>query len=702
MPDIAPPQEPLLYDARITDGRPVTLQSSGVLLAEASQGLKPRTAFRARLVRAGRIRNADDSPGRFVVTEGALQMAVEQGLFDGLAVFADHPAWFENAKVKHLVGSTSSVAWNFDTSGVDATITFYDAAGVDSGLPAELASILSQMMDDQEEGKPVPDIGISIVFWPTWEEGSDVPRRVKSIRKVDSADIVFSPAADGRILEALSAHSSTEVSIMEPEDEVTEEPAVEETVTPDPPPDIAALMSNTGDLTSAGVVANPDEANEWLATIRAAGSSAMISESGLPQPVQDSLTRQNWHNPVTLAREIELQRQMLAQLAEDQVIDLPGRPSARVSGMSVPMDSAQNIMDYLFGVQEAPVPDPLYRRFDMFYSHLTGDQEFQGVFHPDRIMFAGADTTALANLAANAMNKVIMAQLALLTHYRWYEAIVLPTPNDGSIHDMVWASMGGIGALPIVPEGGAYDEITMDDVKETDSFVKYGGYVGITREMIRKSDLMRIQGVPRALAAASVKSRSSKIAAIFTQASGTGPTLDQDSVVLFHANHGSNVQTTAFGTTTAAWQAAAAECFNMNEVNSGDNIAIYPKFCLLPPVLYHTGLSVFGYGDGVPTTYAPFSQDRDPSDPRPVPIAVPHFTDVNDWAYITDPAVWPVIHMSFSADPSGRGFPAPELFAVTSETGGLMFSNDTLPVKIRDEFAYGVNGWRGVGKRNVA
>jgi hypothetical protein len=170
---------------------------------------------------------------------------------------------------------------------------------------------------------------------------------------------------------------------------------------------------------------------------------------------------------------------------------------------------------------------------------------------------------------------------------------------------------------------------------------------------------------------------------------------------LFHANH-SNVATTALGTDMTAWRAAALECFKHTEVSSSDRIGTFPKYCLVPPDLYHQALANFGYGDGQPATYLPEAEDRGLGDPRPVPLAVPHFTDANDWAYITDPQVWPVIHMSFSADPSGRSFPAPEIFAVTGETAGLMFTNDTLPVKVRDEFAYGVNGFRGVGKRNVA
>jgi hypothetical protein len=44
----------------------------------------------------------------------------------------------------------------------------------------------------------------------------------------------------------------------------------------------------------------------------------------------------------------------------------------------------------------------------------------------------------------------------------------------------------------------------------------------------------------------------------------------------------------------------------------------------------------------------------------------------------------------------------PEVFSVTSPLAGLVFTNDVLPVKVRDWYAYGVSGYRGIGKRNVA
>ena len=44
----------------------------------------------------------------------------------------------------------------------------------------------------------------------------------------------------------------------------------------------------------------------------------------------------------------------------------------------------------------------------------------------------------------------------------------------------------------------------------------------------------------------------------------------------------------------------------------------------------------------------------------------------------------------------------PEIFSVASPTAGLMFTNDTLPIKVRFFFACGPTDWRGLYKANVA
>ena len=406
--------------------------------------------------------------------------------------------------------------------------------------------------------------------------------------------------------------------------------------------------------------------------------------------------------------EMELSVMQLQKTIEDKVVEIGGQPprGQSLSMGATGLEQFQSYFDWLFGAPGAKLPPPELRRSDALYRAVTGDVEFQGKFDPSHVAFAAATTTTLADLAVNAMNKVVLDLYSNLTAYRWYEQIVSVQATDGSLQDMQWLQMGGLGNLPVVAEGAAYTELTVADTKETSSFVKYGGYVGITDKMIRNSKIDEMQAIAKGLAIAAIRTRSAYLAAIFTTASGTGPTLAQDSTVLFHANHGSNVQTTAFS--IAAWAAARLECAKMAELNSAKRQVLWPKYCLVPVDLYDTALIAFGYGSG-PGGYPGtpnndvhiYAVDR-PGDTRPIPICVPDWTDASDWAYIVDPRIFPVICMAYGDNPGGTSHPAPQLYSVTDPSSGLLFTNDTLPVKVRDYFAYGVATWRGIGKRNVA
>ena len=76
-------------------------------------------------------------------------------------------------------------------------------------------------------------------------------------------------------------------------------------------------------------------------------------------------------------------------------------------------------------------------------------------------------------------------------------------------------------------------------------------------------------------------------------------------------------------------------------------------------------------------------------------IVVDLWTDTNNWAAVSDPNLYPSIGLGYRF---GR---TPEIFSVASPTAGLMFSNDTLPVKVRFFFAVGPVDWRGMYKHNV-
>ena len=643
-----------------------------------------RTQFRGRMVSAGRTRNLLNKPGNLILPAEALKTAVVGMQFDGLACFIDHASMWEGPSLKNLFGVWTNIRWNEETQSVDGVLNVYEN---DQTKP--IIDVFNQALAGD---LPAPDLGVSIVFYGEWEDETANPRTLSGFKKVESADLVFMPAADGRILEALSAlndrrggnemsketiEAAKETAVAKPNGNGKQELAT---------PDFVEQQEALGE--------------EWLGIIKEAGLRRILADSDLPEVIKKRLSKKRYTNPDEVLAAIQEAHEELQALDKAQTVDLGTRPGQYIH-VGDPKAEIKSHVDWFFGVEGAPLPPPNYRKLDQLYVAMTGDNEFYGIYNPERVMLASADTTALASMAVDAMNKVVMAQFSKLRFWRWYENITYVIPNDGSVQDMKLITFGGVGNLPTVSEGAAYTELTVDDTKEVAAFYKKGGYVGITLEMIRNSAIVEIQAVPKALAVAAVRTRSAAVSNIFTSNSGVGPTLDQDSTALFHTDH-SNVATTALGSDNTAWRAARKECFGHTEVNSDKALAVFPKFLLVPDDLYDQALVNLGYGEGMPATYVPEAQDRGMEDPRPVPLVVPDWTDATDWAYIVDPQIYPVIQISYAQAPGGGSHPAPELYSVTDPKSGLLFTNDVLPIKVRDWFAVNVNGPRGIGKRNVA
>ena len=635
-----------------------------------------RRMFSARLIRAGYTRNLLNEKTDLFVTPEALRTAVDEGLFDGLACFIDHDL---SPSLRNLIGNWHFAFYDDDEQAVQATLSTFRTAAT-----GPIIDLLSEILALEADGQTPPDIGVSLVFYPEWSSSSEGSRQVNRFLQIESADLVFFPAADGRILKALSAATQhhEEVSFMADNVQMADKKKA-----------AAFLEELEGEARSQSALSSA-----WVDEIAQTAVKTILVNSDLPGPVKDRLSKQHFNSPEEVHTAIREARDELQALDKEEVIQLSDRPWVYIKD---PQTDIQQHVDWFFGVPDTPAPPANYRRIDDLYVALTGDVAFHGVFKPERVMLASATTATLANMAVDAMNKVVQIQMSRLDFWRWYERIALPIPNDGTVQSMKLITYGGIGNLPTVSEGAAYTELTVDDVKETASFTKKGGYVGITMEMIRNSQIVQIQAVPRALATAAVRTRSAAVSAIFTANSGVGPTLDQDSKALFHADHG-NVATTALGTDLTAWKAARAECFEHSEVNSGKSLAVFPRFLIVPAELYDSALSIFGYGEGMPTSYNIAAESRGPVDPRPVPLVVPDWSDATDWAYIVDPDVYPVIQISYAQSPGGGVHPAPELYSVSNEEQGLIFTNDVMPIKVRDWFAVNVNGPRGIGKRNVA
>jgi hypothetical protein len=588
-----------------------------------------------------------------------------------LTAFADHPDFLGSPRIDRILGTYRNV----QLAGERLTAELELA-------PTPIAAALQPLLDlAARDPTHAPDVGLSANVWATLDEPED-PRAQRSITRLteaESVDVVFRPAsAPARITQILAAKGP------HPMDELTLTPVAEQA-----PP-------------------NPDE---YLTRLAGATLTMALREANLPAASETAI-REQFAGQTPSATQIDAaitqQRQLIAALSfqitgHDHPLD-----NGRITGMTTNLDEAAKVINWMFGVSGAPMPPPSLRRPADIYGAITGDYEWHGVFTPAKLLFASANSTTLADLAVNAMNKIVVEQWDGLSEYRWFEDLVTVQPHDGSTHDMAWINVGGIANLPVVAEGAAYTELSLADSKESDSFIKYGAYVGVTQEMLRKSELAKIQAIPRALAVAAVRTRSAAIAGLFTANSGVGPTLDDDSTALFHSNHGSNVQTTALGTDLTAWKAARLECYKQTEAGSSKRLAFWPRYCLVPGDLYDTALILFSYGSGPGGYPGTANNDVNPyavaraNDARPIPIAVPDWTDANDWAYLVDPRQHPVIQMSYVQAPGGGSHPAPEIYSVSTPTAGLTFSNDVLPIKCRDWFSYGVSTWRGIGKRNVA
>ena len=435
-----------------------------------------------------------------------------------------------------------------------------------------------------------------------------------------------------------------------------------------------------------------------------------LEQSGLPESAQILIRQVAGQQPecVDMAevdRLIQAQKAVLAEAAQPNVVT--GLRPLTARDLRTGLDDMQEAMDWCLGVHGGLTPPPSMRNIRDVYLAITGDVDFYGVYNPDHSQLSAASTTTLPGLARNSLNKVIRQHYDNLATFRWYERIVDVVPHDGSTQDIDLVMVDGLANLPTIAEGAAYTEAVTGDSRESMTFGKRGVYVGITLEMFRRSDIAKMQAIPRELVKAAIRTRSAAIAAIFTAASGAGPTMVDDSTALFHADHG-NLATVAFSATE--WAAARKRLFGQTVPGTGSKLGLWPTFALLPMDLYDAALEVFGYGTGdvgkpnsggTAQTVNPYGESR-LGDPRPIPIVVPEWTDATDWAQIVDPRLHPVIQMAYASAPQGGLHALPEIYEVRSETAGLMFTNDTLPIKIRDWWAYGVATHVGIGKNNVA
>jgi hypothetical protein len=573
-------------------------------------------------------------------------------LWDKAQVFIDHDLL--KRSVKDLAGVLYSPRWDEGKRGVRLSVKPF-------GPNAELLEQTGREMLKEDEVKP--DIGFSadLVFTAKGQ-------KVEKIIRVNSVDLVFSPARGGAFVRALN-----QIVGINPEDRETSQGAKMDEEKKEEGKSQEILTAQCGHLL--------DQA---------------LSASKLPVPVAARVRAQfagKVFEPAALDAEIASSREMVSALTGPESIQGPGRIHSIFS-------SEDQISAAVHDLLGADRPDELktlktarLSGIRELYTLATGDMCFEGGYDPQRAQFA--TTADLPGVLKNALNVLVLMQWQELgkAGYRWWEKIV-DVQHFNTMHDLTGVLMGEITPLPVVAEAGSYTQLELADSPETGAFVKYGGYVGLTLEMIERDQTNKLVEIPKKLASSALRRISSLVSAVFTANAGVGPVM-ADALNVFELGTHANLLTVALA--SAALETASAAIYNQSMVvgagGTAPKLGIDGKYLLVPRALRLTGMRLLYPSFEREATI--FSENMQKGEFGDV-ITVPEWTDATDWALVADPRLAPAIILA------ERFGVMPELFIADNQLQGAFFTNDELRIKVRHVCHVMVADYRPLHKSNVA
>jgi hypothetical protein len=629
-------------------------------------------------------------------TQAALQASLP--LWEHVETFVDHGELTSDGhSLRDLGGVAHSPEWDEAQQGVKLKLRT-------AGPSGPLVDALGREMLADTDHKPRVGFSADVIFT------ADRSKTVQQILRVLSLDLVFHPARGGAFVRALNSAGYRQEKAM-PEPIVTPPGAA-----PAAPPAAPAPTANA-DVEAVRLLLNVQQEQQRLAdehgkakAVRAQMCAYLLDSglgaSHLPAAAQEQIRKRfngQVFEPKDLTDAIADQRTLVAALTAGAIVQGPGRFSATFNST----DRLQAAVDDLLGAprDEASKSLNIARLSGVreLYHMLTGDFDYHGGYYPDRVQLA--TTADFTGLVKNAMNKIIVERWAALGRagYDWWKKICV-VEHFNSLKSITGTLIGTVGALPTVAEGGEYTEFAVGDSPETASFVKYGGYIPLTLELIDTDDARKLAAYPRELANAALRNISKQVAAIFTMNSAVGPTM-ADTGALFNATAlttaGGHVNLLTTALSAAQWEVVAAAVYNQpmlikntaGNLGAGPKQGINPKYLVVPRALQLTAKQVlYPSLERATQIYTENMQRGEPGDV----ITVPDWTDVTDWAAVCDPLVAPALYI-------GERFGiTPEIFVAGDELSPAVFMNDEHRLKVRHFLAVWVNDFRPLHKENVA
>ena len=636
----------------------------------------------------------------------ALQKSVP--IWDGVQTFIDHH-WFGHS-VHDLAGLCHSPSWDEKSQGVKLKLR-----PVGPAAPV-LVEMGKQILASDTNAKPNVGFSADVTF-------TAKGKNVQEILRVFSVDLVVNPARGGEFIRQIyqklqdtGAYNQTpgkEPNHMDNENEKlstatpTQEalPGVErvqqriETDTKA----VQQLLNVQGKITE--LESEAEKARSMRVQMCGQFLESALTAAKLPAPVSERLRKQftgKLFEAEELTAAIEDSRAMLSELTGASVVQGP-----RIHSMFDSSDKLQAAADDLLGAPRDKELEGLKAAklsgIRELYLMLTGDYDLHGGFDPQRVQLA--TTADFTGLVKNALNKIVVNTWEQLGQagYDWWQR-VSRVEHFNSLQSITGTLVGTVGTLPTVAEGAEYTELVVGDSPETASFVKYGGYIPLTLELIDRDESRKLAAYPRELASAGLRKISALVSAIFTEAAGLGPTM-ADTGTLFNATavtsaggH-ANLLTTALS--APQWDAVCTAVYNQPMLiknaaglyGTGPRMAINPRFLLVPRALQLAGMKIlYPTLENAANIYSENMQRGQPGDV----ITVPEWTDVNNWAAACDPLIAPSIYV-------GERFGImPEIFIAGDNLSPAVFTNDEHRLKVRHFLACWVNDFRPLHKSNVA
>ena len=634
----------------------------------APAGLTPGGEFEILAITAG-TGNGWQFPAR------VLQHSLP--LWDGADCFVDHVGPQQPAhSLRDLGGHCSDPRWDEAAQGIRLRLQ----TGGPSGALVE--ALGREWLAAQAAGQPVPAVGFSadISFSAQNKEALEILR-------IHSVDLVAHPARGGAFVRALNA-----------------EAAASPHSNPSFPVEVHAMsVENSPTPETAAPVQQAQAVQQQMC---ACLLDSALAASRLPAPAVERVRRQfanRVFNPADLQTAIEDTRALVSELTGSLVVQGPGR----IHSMFSSQDQLQAAVDDLLGAQRSPALSGLQTArlsgIRELYLMLTGDDDLHGGYYAERTRLA--TTADFTGLVKNALNKLVAERWAELGQagYDWWQKIA-SVEHFNTLNQITGTLVGTVGDLPNVAEGAEYTELQIGDSAETASFVKYGGYIPLTLELIDRDDTRKLRAYPHELAVAGIRKISSLVAAVFTSNSGAGPSLS-DGGALFNASavtsaggH-ANLGTTALS--AAQWDAVCKAVYDqpmliknsVEERGKGPKMAINPRYLLVPRALQLSAMKiVYPTLENAANIYSENQQRGQPGDV----ITVPEWSDPTDWAAACDPRICPAIFV-------GERFGLlPEVFIASDSLSPAVFMNDEHRLKVRHFLAVWVNDFRPLHKSNVA